>query len=155
MMDIKELERLAPTADEMLSGLHADETMKRRILSAAREEQKPRVKAPRLVPALCCAALAIACAGVFAPRLSGTATNAAATPAPVSIDTIAAGDGQTMTMTKMADVSGTARVRAAGGSSDSLFASTSGDIPLVAVNGAVYPRRTFFGRLEQRFGRLQ
>ena len=41
-------------------------------------------------------------------------------------------------MTRMADVSGTARVRAAGGSSDSLFASTSGDIPLVAVNGAVY-----------------
>ena len=41
-------------------------------------------------------------------------------------------------MTRMADVSGTARVRAAGGNSDSLFASTSGDIPLVAVNGAVY-----------------
>ena len=85
MIDIKELEHLAPMANEMLSGLHADEAMKRRILSAAREKQKPRVKAPRLVPALCCAALAIACAGVFAPRLSGTAANAAATPAPVSI----------------------------------------------------------------------
>lgn len=138
MMDIKELERLAPTADEMLSGLHADETMKRRILSAAREEKKRPVIMPRLVPALCCAALAVACIGVFAPRLNQAAVNAAASPAPVSIDTIAAGDGQTMTMTKMADVSGTARVRAAGGSSDSLFASTSGDIPLVAVNGAVY-----------------
>ncbi len=137
-MDIKELERLAPTADEMLSGLHADETMKRRILSAAREEKKQPVIMPRLVPALCCAALAVACIGVFAPRLNQAAVNAAASPAPVSIDTIAAGDGQTMTMTKMADVSGTARVRAAGGSSDSLFASTSGDIPLVAVNGAVY-----------------
>ena len=57
MMDIKELERLAPTADEMLSGLHADETMKRRILSAAREEKKRSVSMPRLVPALCCAAL--------------------------------------------------------------------------------------------------
>ena len=138
MMDIKELERLAPMADEMLSGLHADETMKRRILSAAREEKKQPVIMPRLVPALCCAALAVACIGVFAPRLNQAAVNAAASPAPVSIDTIAAGDGQTMTMTKMADVSGTARVRAAGGSSDSLFASTSGDIPLVAVNGAVY-----------------
>ena len=138
MMDIKELERLAPTADEMLSGLHADETMKRRILSAAREEKKQPVIMPRLVPALCCAALAVACIGVFAPRLNQAAVNAAASPAPVSIDTIAAGDEQTMTMTKMADVSGTARVRAAGGSSDSLFASTSGDIPLVAVNGAVY-----------------
>ena len=137
-MDIKELERLAPTADEMLSGLHADETMKRRILFAAREEKKQPVIMPRLVPALCCAALAVACIGVFAPRLNQAAVNAAASPAPVSIDTIAAGDGQTMTMTKMADVSGTARVRAAGGSSDSLFASTSGDIPLVAVNGAVY-----------------
>ena len=137
-MDIKELERLAPTADEMLSGLHADETMKRRILSAAREEKKQPVIMPRLVPALCCAALAVACIGVFAPRLNQAAVNAAASPAPVSIDTIAAGDRQTMTMTKMADVSGTARVRAAGGSSDSLFASTSGDIPLVAVNGAVY-----------------
>ena len=61
MMDIKELERLAPTADEMLSGLHADEAMKRRILSAAREEKKRSVSMPRLVPALCCAALAVAC----------------------------------------------------------------------------------------------
>ena len=41
-------------------------------------------------------------------------------------------------MTRMADVSGTARVRAAGGGSESLFVSASGDIPLVAVNGAVY-----------------
>ena len=137
-MDIKELERLAPTADEMLSGLHADETMKRRILSAAREEKKQPVSLPRLVPALCCAALAVACIGVFAPRLNQAAVNAAASPAPVSIDTIAAGDDQAITMTKVADVSGTARVRAAGGNSDSLFASASGDIPLVAVNGAVY-----------------
>ena len=91
-MDIKELERLAPTADEMLSGLHADETMKRRILSAAREEKKRSVSMPHLVPALCCAALAVACIGMFAPRLSQTAVNAAASPAPVSIDTIAAGD---------------------------------------------------------------
>ena len=138
MIDIKELEHLAPTANEMLSGLHADEAMKRRILSAAREEQKPRVKAPRLVPALCCAALAIACAGVFAPRLSGTAANAAATPAPVSIDTIAAGNEQALPMTRMADVSGTARVRASSSGGESLFATASGDIPLVAVNGAVY-----------------
>ena len=65
-MDIKELERLAPTADEMLSGLHADETMKRRILSAAREEKKRPVSMPRLVPALCCAALAVACIGAAA-----------------------------------------------------------------------------------------
>ena len=89
---------------------------------------------PRLVPALCCAALAIACVSAFAPRLSGTAVDAAATPMPVSIDSIAAGGEQAAPMTRMADVSGTARVRAAGGGSESLFASASGDIPLVAVN---------------------
>ncbi len=51
MIDIKELEHLAPMANEMLSGLHADETMKRRILFAA-NENKRRAPMPRLVPAL-------------------------------------------------------------------------------------------------------
>ena len=138
MIDIKELEHLAPMANEMLSGLHADEAMKRRILFAANEKTKRRAPMPRLVPALCCAALAIACVSAFAPRLSSTAVDAAATPMPVSIDSIAAGGEQVAPMTRMADVSGTARVRAAGGGSESLFASASGDIPLVAVNGAVY-----------------
>ena len=120
MIDIKELEHLAPMANEMLSGLHADETMKRRILFAA-NENKRRAPMPRLVPALCCAALAIACVSAFAPRLSGTAVDAAATPMPVSIDSIAAGGEQAAPMTRVADVSGTARVRAAGGGSESLF----------------------------------
>ena len=71
MIDIKELEHLAPMANEMLSGLHADEAMKRRILFAANEKTKRRAPMPRLVPALCCAALAIACVSAFAPRLSG------------------------------------------------------------------------------------
>ena len=35
MIDVKELEHLAPMANEMLSGLHADEAMRRRILFAA------------------------------------------------------------------------------------------------------------------------
>ena len=112
MIDIKELEHLAPMANEMLSGLHADEAMKRRILFAANEKTKRRAPMPRLVPALCCAALAIACVSAFAPRLSGTAVDAAATPMPVSIDSIAAGGEQAAPMTRMADVSGTARVRA-------------------------------------------
>ena len=56
MIDIKELEHLAPMANEMLSGLHADEAMKRRILFAANEKTKRRAPMPRLVPALCCAA---------------------------------------------------------------------------------------------------
>ena len=42
MIDIKELEHLAPMANEMLSGLHADEAMKRRILFAANEKTKRR-----------------------------------------------------------------------------------------------------------------
>ena len=113
MIDIKELEHLAPMANEMLSGLHADEAMKRRILFAANEKTKRRAPMPRLVPALCCAALAIACVSAFAPRLSGTAVDAAATPMPVSIDSIAAGGEQAAPMTRVADVSGTARVRAA------------------------------------------
>ena len=125
MIDIKELEHLAPMANEMLSGLHADEAMKRRILFAANEKTKRRAPMPRLVPALCCAALAIACVSAFAPRLSGTAVDAAATPMPVSIDSIAAGGEQAAPMTRMADVSGTARVRAVGGGSESLFAAAA------------------------------
>lgn len=78
MMDIKELERLAPTADEMLSGLHADEMMKRRILTAAREKTTPRrASMRRFVPAMSCAALAIACVGMLGLRLSGAQTQAA------------------------------------------------------------------------------
>ena len=50
MIDIKELEHLAPMANEMLSGLHADEAMKRRILFAANEKNKRRAPMPRLVP---------------------------------------------------------------------------------------------------------
>lgn len=42
MNDMNKLEQLAPIADEMLSGLHADEMMKRRILTAAREKTTPR-----------------------------------------------------------------------------------------------------------------
>ena len=45
MNDLKTLEHLAPIADEMLAGLHADENMKRRILMAARQKAAPRRKA--------------------------------------------------------------------------------------------------------------
>ena len=72
MIDIKELEHLAPMANEMLSGLHADEMMKRRILTAAREKTMPRrASVRRFVPAMSCAALAIACVGMLGLRLSG------------------------------------------------------------------------------------
>ena len=42
MIDIKELEHLAPMANEMLSGLHADEAMKRRILRDLLPAQRQR-----------------------------------------------------------------------------------------------------------------
>ena len=102
-MDIKELERLAPTADEMLSGLHADETMKRRILYAARAEKTAARKTPvrRFAPALCCAALAIACVGAVGLRLS----NAQKQPLePVAISSIAAGDNVMENSVRVADV---------------------------------------------------
>ena len=65
MNDLKTLEHLAPIADEMLAGLHADENMKRRILMAARQETAPRRKLRAFAPAICCAALALACVGVI------------------------------------------------------------------------------------------
>ena len=137
MMDIKELEHLAPTADEMLSGLHADETMKRRILYAAREEKTAARKTPvrRFAPALCCAALAIACVGAVGLRLS----NAQKQPLePVAISSIAAGDNVMENSVRVADVGSSARIKSVSPSENSLFATAEGDIPLVAVNGGVY-----------------
>ena len=78
MNDMNKLEQLAPIADEMLSGLHADEMMKRRILTAAREKTTPRrASMRRFVPAMSCAALAIACVGMLGLRLNGAQTQAA------------------------------------------------------------------------------
>ncbi len=123
MNDMNKLEQLAPIADEMLSGLHADEMMKRRILTAAREKTMPRrASMRRFVPAMSCAALAIACVGMLGLRLSGAQTQAAE---PVAIRSIA-------------DVGSSARVKSVSPSENSLFAVADGDIPLVAVNGCVY-----------------
>ena len=102
MNDMNKLEQLAPIADEMLSGLHADETMKRRILYAAREEKTAARKTPvrRFAPALCCAALAIACVGAVGLRLS----NAQKQPLePVAISSIAAGDNVMENSVRVAD----------------------------------------------------
>lgn len=144
MFDSKLLDQLGPTADEMLGGLKADEAMRLRIVRAAREGRSAR-KAParRLVPAICCAALAVACVGIAAPRLnSNTTENAvmlAKEPAAVSIDTIAAGEGAAFAGGELvADLGDNARVRAAAPSGNSLFAQGGSDIPLVIVNGSVY-----------------
>ena len=136
MNDMNKLEQLAPIADEMLSGLHADEMMKRRILTAAREKTAPRRAAVRrFVPALSCAALAIACVGMIGLRLNGAQTQSAE---PVAIRAIAAGDHTLDNSVRIADVGSHARVKSATPNENSLFAVADGDIPLVAVNGCVY-----------------
>ncbi len=147
MNDLKSLDQLGPIANEMLGGLHADERMRLAIRRAAQAPAAP-VRRPlrRLVPAACCAALALMCVGVTAARLGGNAPEAnptvllAAEPTVMAIDTIAAGDGSDAAAagTLMADLGGNAMVRRAEAAGESLFAAGEGDIPLVTVNGAVY-----------------
>ena len=143
MFDSKSLDQLKPVADEMLGGLQADERMRLAIKRAAEAGVQPR-KAPvrRYVPAVCCAALALACVGIAAPRLNTNENNAvmlANEPAAVSIETIAAGDGAAFAGGElMADLGDNARVRMAAPAGDSLFVHAGGDIARVTVDGAVY-----------------
>ena len=145
MFDSKSLGQLKPVADEMLGGLQADERMRLQIKRAAQSGVKPR-KMPvrRYVPAVCCAALALACVGIAAPRLNTNENNQnavmlASEPAAVSIDTIAAGEGAAFGGGElMADLGDNARVRMAAPAGDSLFAHAGGDIAMVAVGKAVY-----------------
>ena len=147
MNDLKSLDQLGPIANEMLGGLHADERMRLAIRRAAGANAAPaRRPLRRLVPAACCAALALMCVGVTAARLGGNAPEAnpsvmlAAEPTVMAIDTIAAGDGSDAAAagTLVADLGGNAMVRRAEADGESLFAAGEGDIPLVTVNGAVY-----------------
>ena len=147
MNDLKSLDQLGPIANEMLGGLHADERMRLAIRRAAEANAAPaRRPLRRLVPAACCAVLALMCVGVTAARLGGNAPEAnpsvmlAAEPTVMAIDTIAAGDGSDAAAagTLVADLGGNAMVRRAEADGESLFAAGEGDIPLVTVNGAVY-----------------
>ena len=147
MNDLKSLDQLGPIANEMLGGLHADERMRLAIRRAAEANAAPaRRPLRRLVPAACCAALALMCVGVTAARMGGNAPEAnpsvmlAAEPTVMAIDTIAAGDGSDAAAagTLVADLGGNAMVRRAEADGESLFAAGEGDIPLVTVNGAVY-----------------
>ena len=157
MADLKNIDQLKPIADEMLAGLHADDALKRRIREAAlakaqeSERRKPSRSLPRaFVPALCCAALAVACVGIAGRGRTG------AQPPLAQIQTITAGrsDGADTGIAGrsgtpiagvlggdaqlIADLGEGASVRSAQATDSSLFASTSGDIPLVAVDGGVY-----------------
>ena len=147
MNDLKSLDQLGPIANEMLGGLHADERMRLAIRRAAEANAAPaRRPLRRLVPAACCAALALMCVGVTAARMGGNKPEAnpsvllAAEPTVMAIDTIAAGDGSDAAAagTLVADLGGNAMVRRAEADGESLFAAGEGDIPLVTVNGAVY-----------------
>ena len=144
MFDPKSLDQLGPIADEMLGGLHADEAMRLKIKRAATTgKQTRRTPVKRYVPAICCAALAIACVGVIGPRLNqDTKENPvmlASEPAAVSIDTIAAGEGTAFDGGELvADLGDNAKVRASAPSARTIFAKGDNDIPLVTVDGAVY-----------------
>lgn len=148
MNDLKSLDQLSAVAGEMLGGLHADERMRLSINRAAHEHQSPgRRTMTRLVPAVCCAALALMCVGVTATRISRPAHApgiAAATPAPVEIETIAAGEDSAAygARTMLAGLGENAVVRSAPAGAASLFAAGQGDIPLVSIGGAVYQMLT-------------
>lgn len=153
MSDWKSLDHLGQITDEMLGGLHADERMRLAVKRAAMEGAAPKKKSQmRLVPALCCAALAIVCVGAAGLRMNKPDDVAVAfvtrgvqeTSQPVAISAIAAGDGAAFDgaayggdVMMIADLGDGARMRMAAPES-SLFAPGSGDMPLVAVNGGVY-----------------
>lgn len=137
MNDLKSLDQLGPIADEMLGGLHADERMRLSIRRAAQAPQTP-ARRLRMIPAACCAALALLCVGVTAGHLNMVEKQPE--PAVMSIHSIAAGedDASAARGTLVADLGTGAMVRKAEVDGDSLFAAGEGDIPLVTVDGAVY-----------------
>ena len=143
MFDPKSLDQLGLITDEMLGGLQADERMRLQIKRAAEDGKARKTPVMRFAPAVCCAALALACVGALSPRLNKEpAENAvmfASEPAPVAIDTIAAGEGAAFDGGQlMADLGDNARVRTAGAPAQTLFAQGEGDIPLVTLDGAIY-----------------
>ena len=146
MFDPKSLDQLGPITGEMLGGLQADEAMRLRIKRAAAGGGRTRrTTAWRFVPAVCCAALALACVGIAVPRLnqkSNTGNDAAtlaSEPVAVAIDTIAAGEGAANVGGELvADLGDNARMRKAVPGAQTLFAEGEGDIPLLTVGSAVY-----------------
>ena len=143
MFDSKSLDQLGPVTEEMLGGLQADEAMRLKIKRAAEGGHMRRAPVKRFAPAICCAALALACVGAIAPRLGGNTQEPqvmlASEPMAVAIDTIAAGEGAAFDGgTMVADLGDNARVRAVSAPAQTLFAAGEGDIPLVTVGGAIY-----------------
>ena len=145
MFDLKSLDQLGPITEEMLGGLHADEAMRLKIKRAA-AEGKTAVRRPaaRFVPAVCCAALALCCVGVWSTTRHvtdkpGMVSEPAMISEPVMVSTIAAGDGAAFDgATLVADLNDNVMMRKAAGNADSLFAEGGGDAPLVAIGNGVY-----------------
>ena len=143
MFDPKSLDQLGQIADEMLGGLQADEAMRLKIKRAAEGGHVRRKPVMRFAPAVCCAALALACVGAAVPRLNQNQTEnnvmLASEPMAVSIDTIAAGESAAFAGGELvADLGDNARVRMVGAPAQTLFAQGGGDIPLVTVGNGVY-----------------
>lgn len=141
MFDSKSLDQLGPIADEMLGGLHADEAMRLKIKRAAQEggvrQKKPVM---RYVPAVCCAALALCCVGVWSSTRHVTDKPGMVNePVAVSIDTIAAGEGAAFDgVTLVADLNDNVMMKRSAPSGDTLFAEGSGDAPLITIGSGVY-----------------
>ena len=141
MFDLKSLDQLGPVTEEMLGGLHADETMRLRIKRAAMEGATHRKKPmTRFVPAVYCAALALCCVGVWSSGLNKEdEPTLAAEPMTVSIESIAAGEGAAFDgAVLVADLNDNAMMRKAAPDGDTLFAEGSGDAPLIAIGSGVY-----------------
>ena len=142
MFDLKSLDQLGPITDEMLGGLKADEAMRLKIKRAAAEGRTTsRKPAARFMPAVCCAALALCCVGVWSTTLHKTDEPGMVRPEPmaVSIDTIAAGDGAAFDGTTLvADLNDNVMMRSAVNGGNTLFAEGDGDVPLVTIGNAVY-----------------
>jgi len=139
VFDLKSLDQLGPITDEMLGGLHADEAMRLKIKRAAAEGKTARRKpAARFVPAVCCAALALCCVGVWATTRPVT-DKPGMVSEPVMVSTIAAGEGSAYDgATLVADLNDNAMMRRTAGGGDTLFAEGSGDAPLVTIGNGVY-----------------
>ncbi len=146
MKEIDRLDELRPIADEMLGGLHAAPDGFRRVREAALARAPRRKPARALVPALCCAALAVACVGALGlqRRQQGV----------VPIATITAGGGNAAVTViddakLYAALGEGAKVRAAVAPGHTLFAAGEGDMPLVSTDEGVYRMLVSPASLEQ------
>lgn len=143
MNDLKMLEELRPTANQLLSGLTADEAMRQRIRREARQKSPARPSF-RLVPTVCSVALVAALAFVFTPRVAPSVD----TPQPAAMARIAsipAGSQESSDLSAfsenaalVADLGNGASVKSHSASTGSLFESRGSEFAVVSVDGAVY-----------------